>query len=196
MTAPSDGRLLVVSFTDRVRAQEFLLVTARLEKNDLIKVLDAVILDRDAEGNTRVTETTDITPGRGALGAGFWGLLLGTLLAGPWGLVVGAASAGGGALVAKLGDIGIKDDKIEELRREVPPGRTALALLVGQVSMGDLQRELVRFPNASLVETDLPPAAVTAVQYALAEANRDPFSAAAQAAAPPPGPTADPSHQP
>ncbi|MCW2525236.1 MAG: hypothetical protein JWM76_96, partial [Pseudonocardiales bacterium] len=56
------------------------------------------------------------------------------------------------------------------------------ALLVSDVSLADLQRELVRFPNATLVETDLAPAAVTAVQYALAEANRDPFSSASTVA--------------
>jgi uncharacterized membrane protein len=106
-----------------------------------------------------------------------WGLLLGTLLGGPiGGLVVAAASAGGGALYAKLVDSGVKDATVAELRAAVPPGRTALALLVSHVSVADLQRELARFPNTQLVETDLPPAAVNAVQEALAEANRHPFT--------------------
>jgi hypothetical protein len=47
---------------------------------------------------------------------------------------------------------------------------------VSHVSVAALQRELARFPNAALVETDLPPAAVNAVQEALAEANREPFT--------------------
>jgi hypothetical protein len=58
----------------------------------------------------------------------------------------------------------------------VPPGRTALALLVSHVSVAALQRELSRFPNTVLVETDLPPAAVNAVTEALLEANREPFT--------------------
>ena len=58
----------------------------------------------------------------------------------------------------------------------MPPGRTALALLVSHVSVADLQLELARFPSAQLVETDLPPAAVSAVQEALNEANRQPFT--------------------
>ena len=179
--APDNAKLLVISFEDRLTAQEFLLTMVRLQKKDELQLHDAVFFDRDAEGETRVTETTDITPGKAALGAGVWGLLLGTLIAGPFGLVVGAASAGGGALLAKLRDIGIKDEKVEELRQSVVPGRTALALLVSHVSVADLQRELVRFPNARLVETDLPPAAVSAVQYALAEANRDPFTGSSTA---------------
>lgn len=174
--SPDNAKLLVISFQDRLTAQEFLLTAARLQKKEELQVHDAVFFDRDLDGNTRVTETTDITPAQGALGGGVWGLLLGTLLVGPFGLAVGAAAAGGGALLAKLRDTGIKDEKVEELRRSVPPGRTALALLVSHVSLADLQRELVRFPKATLVETDLPPAAVSAVQYALAEANRDPFT--------------------
>jgi uncharacterized membrane protein len=103
--------------------------------------------------------------------------LLGTLFGGPiGGLIVGAASAGGGALFAKLVDSGVKDETIKKLRETVPPGRTAVALLVSHVSVADLQRELARFANAELLQTDLPDAAVSAVQNALAEANRAPFT--------------------
>lgn len=177
MTTPSPNKLLVISFDDAIKAQEFLLSTARLQKNGDIQVHDAVIVRRDTDGSSHVVETTDVTPGRGAVGAGVWGLLIGTLLGGPiGGLVVGAASAGGGALFAKLVDTGIKDETVHELRTEVPPGRTALALLISHVSMSDLQRELARFPGATLIETDMPPAAVVAVQEALTEANRTPFT--------------------
>ena len=103
--------------------------------------------------------------------------VLDVLLGGPiGGIVVGAASAGGGALYAKLVDTGIKDATVDELRTAIPAGRTALALLISHVSLADLQRELARFPGAVLVETDLAPAAVSAVQEALAEANRAPFT--------------------
>jgi uncharacterized membrane protein len=177
MTLPTNQKLLVISFDDPLKAQEFLLTAARLQKNGDLQLHDAVIVHRDADGNSRVTETTDVTPGRGALGGGVWGLLLGTLFAGPLGgLVVGAASAGGGALYARLVDTGIKDATVAELRTAVPPGRTALAMLVSHLSLADLQRELARFPGAALVETDLPPAAVAAVHEALAEANRTPFT--------------------
>jgi uncharacterized membrane protein len=174
---PEDSRLLVIAFDDALRAQEFLIATARLQKNQEIQLHDAVIISRDADGSSHVRETTDVTPGQAGVGAGVWGLLLGTLFGGPiGGLVVGAASAGGGALFAKLVDHGVKDATVKQLREAVPPGHTAVALLVSHVSVADLQRELTRFPNAQLVETDLPPAAVNAVQEALAEANRPPFT--------------------
>jgi uncharacterized membrane protein len=174
---PENSKLLVISFDDPLRAQEFLIAVARLQKNNEIQLHDAVIIQRGQDGTSHVRETTDITPGQASAGAGVWGLLLGTLFGGPiGGLVVGAASAGGGALYAKLVDTGVKDATVRELREAVPPGRTALALLVSHVSIADLQRELSRFPNTALVETDLPPAAVNAVQEAIAEANREPFT--------------------
>jgi uncharacterized membrane protein len=174
---PDNSKLLVISFDDGLRAQEFLLAVARLQGKEEIQLHDAVLIARGEDGSSHVRETTDVTPGQAGVGAGVWGLLLGTLFGGPiGGLVVGAASAGGGALLARLIDTGVKDETIQQLRKTVPPGRVAVALLVSHVSVADLQRELARFPHAELVETDLPDAAVAAVQNALAEANRAPFT--------------------
>ena len=177
MTQPDNQKLLVISVDDPLKAQEMLLSIVRLQKSDHVKLHDAVIIRRDSEGKAHVTETTDVTVGRGAANAGVWGLLIGTLFGGPiGGLIAGAATAGGGALMAKLVDTGIKDSTIQELRSAVPPGRTALALLVSHVSIVDLQLELARFPGAQIVESDLPPAAINAVQEALNEADRAKFT--------------------
>jgi uncharacterized membrane protein len=171
VTAPNPRKLLVIGFDDPLKANEFLLAVLRLRKNGHIQVHDAVFVRRDADGRSSVQETQDLSTGRGALGGGLWGLLLGTLFGGPiGGLIGGAATAGGGALLAKLVDTGIKDEQIAALRRTVPPGGTALALLISHVSVADLQRELARFPGATLVESDLPDASVAAVRNALAEA--------------------------
>ena len=183
MTDPEYRKLLVIGFDDPLKANEFLLATLRLRNNGMLRLHDAVFIRRDPEGRSSVQETQDISTGRGALGGGIWGLLIGTLLGGPIGaLIGGAATAGGGALLAKLVDTGIKDEQIAALRETVPPGSTALALLVSHLSVADLQRELARFPGATLVESDLPDAAVAAVRNALAEA-RGPYDLPA---APPP----------
>jgi uncharacterized membrane protein len=187
VTAPDVRKLLVIGFDDPLKANEFMLAVLRLRRNGLIQVHDAVFVQRDEAGRSAVQETQDISTGRGALGAGLWGALIGILLGGPvGGLIGGAASAGSGALLAKLVDTGIKDDRIAALRETVPPGSTALALLVSHLSVADLQRELARFPGATLVESDLPDAAVAAVRNALAEA-REPYSMPTT-----PPPTTDP----
>lgn len=163
-------KLLVIGFDDPLKANEFLLAAIRLQRNKQLQLHDAVFISRDANGDSVVRETTDLTTGRGALGGAMWGLLIGTLFGGPvGGLIGGAATAGSGALLAKLVDTGIKDDKIRQLRQSVPPGSNALALLVSHLSLADLQRELARFPGATLVESDLSEAAIQAVRWALGE---------------------------
>ncbi len=163
-------KLLVIGFDDPLKASEFMLTALRMQKNGQLRLHDAVFIERAEDGRSVVRETQDFTPGKGALGAGMWGLLLGTLLGGPvGGLIGGAASAGGGALLGKLIDTGIKDEKIAELREAVPPGRTALALLISRLSLVDLQNELARFPGAQFVESDLYDAAVHAVRVSLGE---------------------------
>ena len=163
-------KLLVIGFDDPLKANEFMLATVRLQRNKQIQLHDAVFISRDADGRSVVRETTDLSTGRGALGGAMWGALIGTLLGGPvGGLIGGAASAGSGALLAKLIDTGIRDEKVRQLRNSVPPGSSALALLVSHLSLGDLQRELARFPGATLVESDLSEAALGAVRWALGE---------------------------
>ncbi|MGA8117990.1 MAG: DUF1269 domain-containing protein [Actinocatenispora sp.] len=196
--AEQDARkLVVVAFDDAMRAQEFLLVAMRLMKEGELALHDAVFISRDADGRSSVRETTDLTPGRGALGGALWGVLLGTLLGGPIGaLVGGAASAGGGALLAKLIDTGIKDEQVKQLRETVRPGTTALALLVSHVSLGGLQTELARFPGATVVQSDLPEASVHAVRSAMDEAppsvSDDPNIRIGLDDSPPAAPQADP----
>ncbi|HVX45706.1 MAG TPA: DUF1269 domain-containing protein [Mycobacteriales bacterium] len=168
MPDQNNRKLIVISFDDPLKANEFLLAAARLQKNGQIQLHDAVFIRRDKDGKSTVQETQDITTGRGAMSGALWGVLLGTLFGGPIGaLIGGAASAGSGALMAKFIDLGIQDEKVKELRQTVPPGSTGLALLISHLSLGDLQRELQRFPGANLVESDLPDAVVNAVQYAL-----------------------------
>ena len=65
-TPPENSKLLVISFDDGLRAQEFLLAVARLQHNDEIQLHDAVLIARDADGKSHVRETTDVTPGRPA----------------------------------------------------------------------------------------------------------------------------------
>ncbi|MEO3783506.1 DUF1269 domain-containing protein [Actinocorallia sp. B10E7] len=163
-------KLLVIGFDDPLKAGEFMLTALRMQKNGQVRLHDAVFIERAEDGGSTVRETQDFTPGKGALGAGMWGLLLGTLFGGPLGgLIGGAAGAGGGALLGRLIDTGIKDEKITELREAVPPGSTALALLLSHLSLADLQNELARFPGARFVESDLYDAAIHAVRVSLGE---------------------------
>ena len=162
-------KLIVLGFDSPLRAQEALMAATRLMTEGEILLHDAVFVSKGTDGETRVQETTDVTPGEAALDGAFWGLLFGTLLAGPVGALVGGAlTAGTGALMAKVIDTGVPDARVQELRDTVTPGTTALALLVSHVHVEALVKELHRFAGAKIVTTDLPDAAVAAVREALA----------------------------
>ena len=168
MAEENSRKIVVIDFDDAMRAQEFLLAATRLVKEGKLGLHDAVFVSRGDDGRSVVRETTDLTPGRGALGGAMWGVLIGTLLGGPIGaLVGGAAAGGGGALLGKLIDTGIKDGEVKQLRETVRPGTTALALLVSNVSTAALQRELERFPGATIMQSELPESALHVVRDAL-----------------------------
>ena len=110
-------KLIVLGFDSPLKAQEALMAATRLMTEGEILLHDAVFVSRDANGETHVKETTDVTPGEAALDGAFWGLLFGTLLAGPVGALVGGAlTAGTSALIARVVDTGVPDEKVQELR--------------------------------------------------------------------------------
>ncbi len=162
-------QLVVLGFDSPLLAEEALLAMTRLGVEGKVLLHDAVFVHRDADGTPHVRETTDPTPGRAALDGSLWGLLFGTILAGPVGaLVGGAVSAGTGALLAKIIDTGVPDEKVAALRETVAPNTTALALLISHVQPDALRDELRRFAGVKLLETDLPDATVAALREALA----------------------------
>lgn len=163
------AQLNVVTFDDPLESQEFLLAMVRHATNEKLHLLDAVFVTKSEDGRVRVHETSDPSTAQSAVGSGFWGLILGTLLLGPvGGLAAGAISAGGGALFGKLVDLGITDEFIKDLKAHIAPGRTALALLTEDGETPVIETELERFPDATLVYSNLPADAQSAVADAAA----------------------------
>lgn len=166
-TAPS---LAAVSFSDELRATEFLTAMTRLVRNEQLKIHDAVFVVKDEEGKTFVRETTDPTPGQTALGAGMWSGLFGLFLGGPVGmLVAGGIGAGAGALTAKLVDVGVTDEFVAQLRENVRPGTTTLALLADGVDGPAVLDELKRFEGARYVAGNLSMDGIKRVREALGD---------------------------
>src|ERR1043166_6286276 len=108
-------------------ADETLATLERLQKEELIQVLDAAIVRWPQGAKKPRTEQLHSLTGAGAMGGAFWGFLFGVLFFVPLiGLAVGAAI---GALSGSLGDVGIDDSFIKEVRQKVTPGTSALFLM-------------------------------------------------------------------
>jgi uncharacterized membrane protein len=156
--------LFAIAFDKPSRATEVLVNLMHLQEEGALRLGDAVVIAKDESGRARIHETMDVTPGKGALFGGWWGMLAG-LFVGPLAIVGGAAA---GALYGKLVDKGLADDWIKQMSDWLDAGRSALLLLVTVENKSVLLRELGRY-EGEVVSTDFP----ESVRLELEQALRD-----------------------
>jgi len=144
-------QLVAITFDDTLKAQEALLATSRLVKNNLMTLNDAAIVTKTNNGKIKINQTRDLDTGHGALAGSWWGLLAGILLFAPIpGVVLGAAAGG---IWAKLRDVGINDDQMKKMGEDIRPGDAALFLLVDRANWGEFNAEMRRFDGEVLATT-------------------------------------------
>ena len=148
--------LVGISFPDIFRAQEFMTAATGLAAHGSLKLKDAVLVVKDADGKTHVKETIDPEPGRSALSGALWAGLFGLVLGGPVGWAAGlAVGAGAGVVTAKVVDLGISDEWVGWFRAAVQPDTATVALLAEDLDRNALVAEASRFTGAELVYANL-----------------------------------------
>jgi uncharacterized membrane protein len=144
--------LTVWKFDGSDGARGALLQLERMQKEELIQIVDAAIVTWPAGRKKPKTEQLRSTTAGGALGGSFWGLLFGLLFFVPLlGMAVGAAM---GALSGSLTDVGIDDGFIKRVRDEVTPGTSAL-FVMSVNAVADRVIGEFRETGAHLVSTNL-----------------------------------------
>lgn len=139
--------LIVIGFDGTHKADEALLQLQQLEKEHLIDLEDAAVVIRNAAGDIKIRQTTDLTSAT-TLAGGVWGLLIGALLANPIiGIVVGTGIGAFGGVTA---DIGINDDFIEELGQTLSPDSSAVFILAKQTTTDRVSEDLRPFKGRIL----------------------------------------------
>ena len=121
------SNLVAIVFNDETTAFEMRAALAKMQKEYLIQMEDAVVVTKDQDGKTQLHQAVNLTA-TGALGGGFWGMLIGMLFLNP--LIGAAVGAAGGAIAGKLSDIGINDKMMKGLAESFRPGSSALFVLV------------------------------------------------------------------
>ena len=165
------AELVVVAFEEPNEADRVLTELARLQKEYLIDLEDAVIAIRGSDGKLRLKQSVDLV-GVGAAGGGLWGAMWGTLVGllflNPLvGLVTGGAlGAGAGALSGKLADYGINDDFIRQIGETLPSNSSALFVLVRKAQPEKVLSELSRF-RGRVIRSSLSPEQEARLQAAL-----------------------------
>jgi uncharacterized membrane protein len=135
--------IVAIAFDKPTRATEALIALAPLQANRDIDLDDAVVVTRDAAGKVRLQQTVDSTPGKGAAWGGWLGFLIGLIFLVPLGGVLLGMAAG--AVMGKLVDHGLDDNWMKEVSEAIPPGGSALFLLVNYAKRDAALAELARF---------------------------------------------------
>jgi len=145
--------LVVVGFPTAAEAEQVRRELVDIQKEQLIALEDAVVLEHDADGRVHLRQALNLTAA-GAVGGGFWGTLVGLLFLNP--LLGAAVGAGVGAFSGALSDLGLDDDFLREIGDTLPRGSAALCVLLRE-SAPDRVIERLRShaPQARLLRTNL-----------------------------------------
>jgi len=141
------SELVVIGFDDEHKAFEMRAALAKLQKEYLIDMEDVVVVTKDDKGKVNLHQAVNLTAA-GAVGGGFWGMLIGMIFLNP--LLGAAVGAGAGAISGKLSDIGIGDNFMKELGETFQPGASALFVLVRKATPDKVLEELKGFKGKVL----------------------------------------------
>jgi uncharacterized membrane protein len=162
------GTFTVWKFDSAEGAEGALSTLQRLQKQELITLHDAAIVTWPADKKKPKTRQLNNLVGAGMLGGAFWGMLFGLIFLVPlFGMVIGAAA---GALGGKMGDVGIDDKFINEVKEKVTPGTSALFLLTSGAVEDKVKEEMAgSMGHAELIHTNLSNEQEAALREAFAE---------------------------
>lgn len=121
------SNLVITVFDDETTAFEMRAALAKMQKEYLIEMEDAVVVTKDDKGKVKLHQAMNLTAA-GAVSGGFWGMLIGMIFLNP--LLGMAVGAGAGALSGALSDAGIDDTMMKELSAAFKPGSSALFVLI------------------------------------------------------------------
>jgi len=140
--------LVAVVFNDEATAFDMRAKLAKMQKDYLIELEDAVVVTRDQKGKTKLDQAVNLTA-TGAIGGGFWGLLIGMIFLNP--LLGAMVGAGAGALSGKLSDIGLDDKMLKQVGESLKPGTSGLFVLIRRATVDKVLEGLKEFTGKGKV---------------------------------------------
>lgn len=164
--------LVVLDFDGTDTADAMLTKLRSLKKQELIDLLDACVVVHPEGGEVQIKQSVNLTAlgassglGTGALVGTLAGLLMLNPLAGF--ALGGLAGAAMGALSGRMSDFGINDEFIKELSATIPPGTSALFLLIAKATPDKVIAEVEEF-RPRVLKTSLSQEQEDALRQALA----------------------------
>lgn len=160
--------LVAVLFDDETTAFEMRTALMKMQKEHLIDLEDSVVVTRDEKGKIKLDQATSLTSA-GAIGGGFWGLLIGLIFLNP--LLGAAIGATAGAVSGHLTDIGLDDKMMRDVAQSFTPGSSALFVLFRRATPDKVLEGLKAFSGKGKVfKTNLSADDEEELRHALEEA--------------------------
>jgi uncharacterized membrane protein len=147
------SELVAVVFDDETTAFEVRAALLKMQKEYLIELEDSVVVTRDQNGKVKLDQAVSLTKA-GAVGGGFWGMLIGLIFLNP--LLGAAIGATAGAVSGRFTDLGIDDKMMKELATHFKPGSSALFVLVRRATTDKVLGGLKQFAGkGKILQTSL-----------------------------------------
>ena len=132
--------MFVAAFVDEGAAEEVLARMKEAKRSGAFYYDDAAVIRSDRKGKVHITETGDMSAGKGAgIGALVGGVI--GLLGGPGGVALGAGlGAAAGALVVAR-DSGFDNDSLKEIGAALPPGTSAVVATTSKEFVEEVRKQ-------------------------------------------------------
>ena len=145
------SNLVVLAYDDVNTANQVRDRLFGMQKEKLIKLDDAVVVERNTDGKIKLHQAHS-TAGAGAASGALWGGLIGLLFLAPVvGMAIGAASGGAAGAMT---DLGIDDNLMRDLAANMPPGSAALFVLVERATADKVIPQVATY-GGRLIKTSL-----------------------------------------
>jgi uncharacterized membrane protein len=147
------SNLVAMVYDDEATAFAVRAELVKMQKEFLVELEDSVVVTRNKNGKVKLDQAVNLTSA-GAIGGGFWGMLIGLIFLNP--LLGAAVGATAGAVSGKFTDVGINDKMMKELAASLQPGTSALFVLVRRATTDKVLKGLEQFAGkGKILQTSL-----------------------------------------
>lgn len=134
--------VIVLAFRNATTAGEMIARLQELQQSARIRMVNAAELVKRIDGSVEMRETEDVNIGQGVLFGSITGGIIG-LVGGLTGGMVGAATGATiGGFLAHMIDMGFSNRHLKEIQQQLPPGSSAVIVLVEHPWLESFNRAL------------------------------------------------------
>lgn len=162
--------MIAIAYPGQDTAEQALTELGHLETEHTVRVVDAVLITRDDEGEVKIHGKMSPTAS-GALDGALWGGIIGLLLLQP--LLGAAIGAAAGGVVGATSEDNDRTEFVKSLGERLAPGHAAVIAVIGEATEDKALPRMARF-GGEVLHTSLSQQDEEALRLALRTWQRAP----------------------